>query len=72
VTADGAREQAASYPPAFPLKHAQKDMKLALLLADDVGVGLPTSAAANEQYKSAKGHGKGDDDFGAVHSNYQN
>ena len=54
MTADGAREQAASYPPAFPLKHAQKDMKLALLLADDVGVGLPTSAAANEQVNSQK------------------
>lgn len=42
-------EQAAYYPPAFPLKHAQKDMKLALLLADECGLGLPTSAAANEQ-----------------------
>jgi len=51
VNADGAREQAASYPPAFPLKHAQKDMKLALLLADEVGLGLPTSAAANEQVR---------------------
>ena len=31
---------------------------------------MPTSAAANEQYKRAKGRGKGDEDFAAVHSNY--
>jgi len=67
----GPQMKVGSYPPAFPLKHAQKDMKLALLLADDLGVALPTSAAANEQYKAAKGRGKGDEDFGAVHSNYQ-
>ena len=27
----------AHFAPAFPLKHAQKDMKLALLLADGIG-----------------------------------
>ena len=52
------------------MKHAQKDMRLALLLADELGVALPTSASANEQYKRAKGQGKGDEDFAAVHSNY--
>jgi len=67
----GPQMKTGSYPPAFPLKHAQKDMKLALLLADELGVALPTSAAANEQYKAAKGRGKGDEDFAAVHSNYE-
>jgi glyoxylate/succinic semialdehyde reductase len=67
----GPQMQAGNYPTAFPLKHAQKDMKLALLLADELGVPLPTSAAANEQYKRAKGKGRGDDDFASVHSNYR-
>ena len=62
--------KAGKHTPAFPLKHAQKDMRLALLLADELGVALPTSASANEQYKRAKGQGKGDEDFAAVHSNY--
>jgi len=66
----GQHMKAGNQQPAFPLKHAQKDMKLALLLADELGVALPTSAAANEQYKRAKGRGKGDEDFAAVHSNY--
>jgi 3-hydroxyisobutyrate dehydrogenase-like beta-hydroxyacid dehydrogenase len=31
------------YPTAFPLKHAQKDMRLALLEADNKGISLPVS-----------------------------
>ena len=29
------------FAPAFPLKHAQKDMKLALLLADGIDKKIP-------------------------------
>lgn len=36
------------YPPAFPLKHQQKDMRLALALGDDNAVSMPVAAAANE------------------------
>uniref|UniRef100_A0A6U1E969 6-phosphogluconate dehydrogenase NADP-binding domain-containing protein n=2 Tax=Eukaryota TaxID=2759 RepID=A0A6U1E969_9CHLO len=56
-----------NYPPAFPLKHQQKDMRLALALGDDVDQPLPVAAAANEAYKAAKAAGLGDNDMSAVH-----
>lgn len=37
-----------SYNPAFPLKHQQKDMRLALALGDENAVSMPVAAAANE------------------------
>lgn len=37
-----------SFPPAFPLKHQQKDMRLALALGDEHAVSMPVAAAANE------------------------
>lgn len=37
-----------SYSPAFPLKHQQKDMRLALSLGDENAVAMPVAAAANE------------------------
>ena len=36
------------YPPAFPLKHQQKDMRLALALGDENAISMPVAAAANE------------------------
>eukprot|EP00878_Enallax_costatus_P037401 GHUV01042241.1.p2 GENE.GHUV01042241.1~~GHUV01042241.1.p2 ORF type:complete len:131 (+),score=59.28 GHUV01042241.1:961-1353(+) len=54
------------YPPAFPLKHQQKDLRLALALGDSLDQPLPVAAAANEAYKQAKAKGHADDDFAAV------
>ncbi|OIW03774.1 hypothetical protein TanjilG_30050 [Lupinus angustifolius] len=54
------------YPTAFPLKHQQKDLRLALGLAESVSQPTPIAAAANELYKVAKAHGLGDQDFSAV------
>ncbi|KAK6645824.1 hypothetical protein PHAVU_L001781 [Phaseolus vulgaris] len=56
-----------SYSPAFPLKHQQKDMRLALALGDENAVSMPIAAAANEAFKKARGLGLGDLDFSAVH-----
>lgn len=56
-----------SYPPAFPLKHQQKDMRLALALGDENSVSMPVAAAANEAFKKARSMGLGDLDFSAVH-----
>ncbi|KAH6810898.1 glyoxylate reductase 1 [Perilla frutescens var. frutescens] len=56
-----------SYPPAFPLKHQQKDMRLALALGDENSVPMPVAAAANEAFKKARSMGLGDLDFSAVH-----
>lgn len=55
-----------NYPPAFPLKHQQKDLRLALAAADAKGQPLAVAAAANDLYIRAKGLGRGDEDFSAV------
>lgn len=36
------------FSPAFPLKHQQKDLRLALALGDEVAQPMPVAAAANE------------------------
>lgn len=59
--------QGREYPPAFPLKHQQKDLRLALALGDSVGQPTPVAAAANELYKAARAQGRADDDFAAVY-----
>ena len=56
-----------SYSPAFPLKHQQKDMRLALALGDENAVSMPVAAAANEAFKKARSMGLGDLDFSAVY-----
>ena len=61
------------YPPAFPLKHQQKDLRLALELGEDVGGSLPVVAAANAAFVEAmKADGSvGNMDFSAVMKNYE-
>ena len=54
------------FPAAFPLKHMQKDLRLALRLAEEVGQPLFTTALVNEQYKAALAAGLGESDFAAV------
>jgi len=54
------------YPTAFPLKHQQKDLRLAIELADEVGSVAPVAEAANSEYLKAMGQGLGDSDFSAV------
>lgn len=57
---------AGKFPPAFPLKHQQKDMRLAIQLGDQHAQTLPVAAAANAAYLQARGQGLGDEDFSAV------
>ncbi|MFZ4856214.1 MAG: NAD(P)-dependent oxidoreductase [Desulfuromonadaceae bacterium] len=54
------------FPAAFPLKHMQKDLRLALRLAEEVGQPLFATATINELYKKALAEDLGDDDFAAV------
>jgi len=54
------------FPAAFPLKHMQKDLRLALQLAEGAGQPLFATAAINELYKSALAEGLGDSDFAAI------
>lgn len=55
------------FPVAFPLKHMQKDMRLAVSLGDRVGQPLFTAAAANESFKKARTMGYGEEDFSALY-----
>jgi 3-hydroxyisobutyrate dehydrogenase-like beta-hydroxyacid dehydrogenase len=54
------------FPAAFPLKHMQKDLRLALRLADELGQPLFATATVNELFKKALADGLGDCDFAAV------
>jgi len=50
----------------FPLKHQQKDLRLALQLGDAHRVPMSVCAAANELYKRAYQYGLEDDDMSAL------
>jgi 3-hydroxyisobutyrate dehydrogenase-like beta-hydroxyacid dehydrogenase len=54
------------YLPSFPLRLMHKDLSLALDLANQLGVPLPTTAAARETYSAVKGAAKEDLDYSAV------
>lgn len=56
----------AEFPVAFPLKHMQKDLRLALQLAEKAGQPLFATATVNELFKKALAAGLGDADFAAV------
>ena len=58
------------YAPNFPLKHQQKDMRFALELALQLGVSLPTSDAANNEYLKVMDKA-GDEDFSAIYTNHK-
>ncbi|KAF0218472.1 MAG: 2-hydroxy-3-oxopropionate [Geobacteraceae bacterium] len=55
-----------NFATAFPLKHMQKDLRLAVGLGDQASQPLFSAAAANEAFKNAKGLGFGDEDFSAI------
>ncbi|XP_038055751.1 glyoxylate/succinic semialdehyde reductase 1-like isoform X1 [Patiria miniata] len=67
ISGKGKAILANKYPPAFPLKYQQKDMRLALALADQVEQPIPVSAAVNELFKRAKNLGLGEKDISAVY-----
>jgi 2-hydroxy-3-oxopropionate reductase len=55
------------FPAAFPLKHMQKDLRLAVSLGDQFNQPLFAAAAANESFKRARGMGLGEEDFSALY-----
>jgi 2-hydroxy-3-oxopropionate reductase len=63
----GAGILAGNYATAFPLKHMQKDLRLAIDLGDRLNQPLPFAATVNEQYKEARKEGYGDEDFSALY-----
>jgi 2-hydroxy-3-oxopropionate reductase len=54
------------FKPSFPLRLMHKDLGLALDLANQLGVALPTTAAVREVYNSVKGEAREDVDYSAV------
>ncbi len=54
------------FKPSFPLRLMHKDLSLALDLANQLGVPLPTTAAVREVYSSVKGEAQEDLDYSAV------
>ncbi len=54
------------YKPSFPLRLMHKDLGLLLDLGNQLGVALPTTAAAREVYSYVKGEAKEDMDYSAV------
>jgi 3-hydroxyisobutyrate dehydrogenase-like beta-hydroxyacid dehydrogenase len=50
----------------FPLKHAHKDMRLAVLAGDAAGVPTPVTAAAHQLFSIARARGFGEKDISAV------
>merc|ERR1711920_502072 len=61
----GPKMLAGDYAPNFPLKHQQKDVRLAIALGEQVGQAMPVAVAANETFKRAKCD-KSEEDFCAV------
>ncbi len=55
------------YAPNFPLKHMQKDLRLAVSLGDELAQPLHSAAAANESFKAARRSGLADQDFCALY-----
>ena len=55
------------FQTSFPLKHMQKDLRLAVALGDTLGQPLYCAAAANETFKRAIASGFADEDIGAVY-----
>jgi 2-hydroxy-3-oxopropionate reductase len=54
------------FKPSFPLRLMHKDLGLALDLANQLGVALPTTAAVREVYNHVKGQTTQDLDYSAV------
>lgn len=55
-----------TFPTSFPLKHMQKDLRLAVALGDQLGQPLHSTAETNETFKRAIAAGHADDDVSAV------
>ena len=56
-----------TFTPTVALKHQQKDLKLAVNLADEHHLPLITTAAANELFKRARAMGYDEHDHSAVY-----
>mgnify|MGYP005845590213 CR=1 FL=1 len=56
-----------SYAVNFPLKHMQKDLRLALAMSEELGQPLSVAVGVNEIFKRACAADLGEEDFSAIH-----
>jgi len=54
------------FPTSFPLKHMQKDLRLAVGMGEELGQPLHCTTAVNELFKRARVTGHADEDFTAI------
>lgn len=50
----------------LPLQHMQKDLRLAINMADSLNNPMPLAAIANEAYKNARRYGLSESDASAI------
>lgn len=50
----------------LPLQHLQKDLRLALNMADSLDHPMPLTAIANEAFKNARRYGLSENDASAI------
>lgn len=55
------------FPPHLPLQHMQKDLRLGMLMGDNLELPLALVAATNEAFKHAKRLGYGEHDVSSVY-----
>jgi glyoxylate/succinic semialdehyde reductase len=63
----GPKMLASDYAPHFPLKHAEKDVRLAIGLGAQAGLGLPVAEAVDAAMLRAMAAGYADNDFAATY-----
>jgi 2-hydroxy-3-oxopropionate reductase len=59
------------FRPGFRTRLGQKDLRLALKMAESVGASLPFGALAKEMYRLAMNHGLGDSDWSSILTLYE-
>jgi len=67
VTSKGSSILEGDFPSQFPLKHQQKDLRLAVGLSEDVAQPLSVIGASNELFKRAVAEGYGERDMASVY-----
>ena len=56
------------YEAEFPLQWMQKDLHMASVAANEVGVAIPVTSNIKEMYRLAMQQGLGEQDFSAIHN----
>ena len=57
----GPRAAGGDYAPGFKIKLLQKDLRLVLGCADEMGMAVPNSSAAHQLYNSLEASGRGEE-----------